>query len=156
MRLSKNFEKNEFDCPCQKCKKDMLPDPKLVTLLQILRDRIGKPIYISIGGGIRCSSYNDSVGGYRDSPHISGKAADIYIKGSSYIKLAKLAKEVGFNRIGLYPFSYSKFIHVDTVLKNPSESWIRDKNGSYFYYNLLETALKNIKTMLKDTYALNI
>lgn len=145
MQLSKNFDSIEFDCPCKKCVKDKLPDQKLVNLLQTLRDRIARPIHISSGGGIRCNDYNSLIGGYLNSPHVEGKAVDIYVKGFSYVKLAKLAKEVGFSRIGLYPFSYSKFIHVDTVLKNPSESWIRDKNGSYFYYNLLETALKNIK-----------
>jgi hypothetical protein len=34
---------------------------------------------------------------------------------------------------------------VDIIPKNPSGSWVRDREGSYFYFNVLETALKSIK-----------
>jgi len=145
MQLSKNFLLSEFSCPCKVCEKDKLLDLKLITLLQVLRVRVGKPLHISSGGGIRCNRYNELIGGYVNSPHVEGKAADIYVKGMSYVKLAKLAKEVGFDRVGIYPFTYSKFIHVDIIPKNTSGSWVRDREGSYYYFNLLDNALKSVR-----------
>ncbi|MCJ7790548.1 MAG: D-Ala-D-Ala carboxypeptidase family metallohydrolase [Candidatus Atribacteria bacterium] len=145
MKLSKNFEDKEFFCPCKNCKKDKFPDPKLLILLQELRDEIKKPIYITTGGGIRCKTYNKLIGGYVDSPHLKCKAADIRTDNFDYVKLAKIAKEVGFSRIGLYPFSNSKFIHVDIIEPYPNQSWVRDKNGRYFYYKTLELALRGLE-----------
>jgi uncharacterized protein YcbK (DUF882 family) len=147
MKLSKDFTDKEFRCPCKNknCDKDKLPDGKLVTLLQYLRDKISQPIYITKGGGIRCKFYNKLIGGYVDSPHLKGKAADIYCKNLDYIKLAQFAKAIGFLRIGLYPFSNSKFIHLDIIEPYPSESWIRDKYGDYYYYHTLEFALRDLK-----------
>lgn len=135
--ITKNFKYSEFACP--DCGKDRPLDPKLIYLLQSLRDRIGKPIYISKGGGLRCKAYNKRIGGYKYSPHLKGKAADIHAKNIGIIDLAIIAKEIGFSRIGLYPFNY--FIHVDTV--NPyrgSASWVRDKKGKYHYFKTLEQA----------------
>ena len=142
MKLSKNFEDKEFFCPCKNCKKDKLPDPRLLILLQELRDLIEKPIIIT--SGIRCVSYNKKIGGYKKSPHLEGKAVDIFSKDFDYIKLARIARWIGFSRIGLYPFSNSKFIHVDIIEPYPNESWIRDKNGDYFYYKTFELAIKSI------------
>ena len=145
--ISKNFKYSEFACPC--CGKDRPLDPKLIYLLQNLRDKLGKSIYISIGGGLRCKPYNKRIGGYPNSPHTLGKAVDISVKDMGIIDLAIVAKEIGFSRIGLYP--YSHFIHVDTV--NPyrgSASWVRDINGNYHYWKTLEKAGRFMETMLED------
>jgi len=139
--ISKNFRFSEFACPC--CEKNSPINQKLIYLLQLLRDKIGKPIYISIGGGIRCKRYNKRIGGYVDSPHMAGKAVDIHIKNMDIISLAKQAKAIGFARIGLYPFSH--FVHVDTVLPYPSASWVRDINGKYKYFKTLEEAILDVR-----------
>ena len=135
---ARNFKYIEFACP--DCGKDRPIHPNLIYLLQNLRDLIKEPIYISIGGGIRCKKYNKKIRGYIDSPHLQGKAVDIHAKRTDIIYLAKQAKEVGFNRVGLYPFSH--FIHVDVIKPYPSASWIRDIQGRYKYFKTLEEALK--------------
>lgn len=136
--VSKNFRYSEFACPC--CGKDRPLDPKLIYLLQSLRDKINKPIYISTGGGIRCKAYNRKIKGYVDSPHLYGKAVDIYVKDMGIIILAKEAEEIKFSRVGLYP--YNHFIHVDMIKPYPSASWCRDKEGKYHYFKTLEKAIK--------------
>ena len=137
MKLSKNFEDKEFYCPCKNCKKDKLPDDKLVTLLQNLRDKLNQPIYITKGGGIRCRNYNKIIGGYVDSPHLYGKATDCKAKNISLIDFAREARGIGFPRVGLY----RTFIHLDIIEPYPSASWVRDVQGRYFYFKTLEDAI---------------
>jgi len=144
MKLSKNFEDKEFYCPCKNCKKDKLPDDKLVTLLQNLRDKLNQPIYITKGGGIRCRNYNKIIGGYVDSPHLYGKATDIHVKDMDIVSLAKQARDIGFSRIGLY----RTFIHLDIIEPYPSASWVRDVQGRYFYFKTLEDAIMYMKEKL--------
>ena len=141
--FAKNFKYIEIACP--HCGKDRPIDPKLTYLLQALRDKIAKPIYISEGGGIRCPVYNRKIGGYIDSPHLYGKAVDISVRGMDIIALAKIAKEIGFSRIGLYPFE--NFIHIDVVEPYPSVSWVRKKDGKYKYFLTLEKAIKFIENI---------
>jgi uncharacterized protein YcbK (DUF882 family) len=136
MKLSKNFEDKEFVCPC--CGKSDVSFA-LVRKLQELRDEISQPIYIT--SGFRCEKYNKKIGGYIDSPHIKGLAADIYCKNYDYKHLARSAKVVGFSRIGLYPNSYDKFIHVDIIPVYLSASWCRDKKGQYHYFKTLEETI---------------
>ena len=138
--LSLNFSKNEFACGCG-CGKNEPIDPELIRLLQDLRTKLGKSIHIL--EGVRCKKYNKHIGGYIDSPHLQGKAADIYIKDMNIITLAKEAKKVKFPRIGLYP--YNNFIHLDTIIPYPSESWIRDEKGIYHYFKTLEKAIEYLK-----------
>ena len=140
--FAKNFKYSEIMCPCG-CKKIKPIDPKLNFLLQSLREKINRPIYISKGGGLRCKKYNRKIGGYRYSPHIDGRAVAIHAKNMGIIPLAKQAKDVGFTRIGLYPSNY--FIHVDVLKARPSASWVRSKTGKYVYFKELEEAIKFIK-----------
>ena len=139
--VTKNFKRVEFVCPC--CGKDRPIDPHLIYLLQGLREKINRPIYISRGGGIRCKKYNRKIGGYRYSPHLEGRAVDIHAKNMGLIELAKEAKNISFTRIGIYPSNY--FIHVDILKPRPSESWVRSKTGKYIYFKELEEAIKFIK-----------
>ena len=145
--FTKDFKYSEIMCPC--CKKIRPIDPKLIYLLQSLREKIDRPIYISIGGGLRCRAYNKRIGGYKYSPHMAGKAVDIHAKNMGIIDLAIVAKEIGFSRIGLYP--YNHFIHVDTVKPyRGSASWVRDKNGNYHYFKTLEKAGCFMETITEE------
>lgn len=139
--ITKNFKYSELACPC--CGKNKPIDPHFIYLLQNLREKINRAIYISNGGGLRCKKYNRKIGGYRNSPHLTGRAGDIHAKNMSLIELAKEAKDIGFTRIGLYPHNY--FIHVDTYLPRPSESWVRSRTGKYVYFKELEEAIKFVK-----------
>lgn len=58
-----------------------------VTVLEPLRAAIGQPIRIT--SGYRCSLLNTIVGGSRTSDHISGRAADIVVPGTSPLSLAR-------------------------------------------------------------------
>ena len=138
--VTKNFRFSEFACPC--CGKDRGVDSRFIYLLQNLREKIGKPIYITKGGGLRCRKYNQKIGGYRNSPHLRGMAGDIHAKNMSLIQLAKESKSIGFSRIGIYPHNY--FIHIDTYSARPNASWIRDIQGRYIYFRKLEEAIEFI------------
>jgi len=140
--FAKNFKYSEIMCPCG-CGKGRPINPRLIYLLQRLRDLIDRPIYISGGGGIRCKKYNKQIKGYVDSPHLTGKAVDIHAKNMDIITLAKEARDIGFTRVGLYPHNH--FIHIDILKPRPSASWIRDKNGIYYYFTKLEDAIGAIK-----------
>ena len=76
-KLSENFDSTEFQCKC--CGK--LPDggmnPKLIELLQAIRDKIGKSI--TIVSGYRCEHHNQEVGGAKHSQHVLGNAADVRV-----------------------------------------------------------------------------
>ena len=140
--FAKNFKFSEIMCPCG-CEKIKPIDPRLSFLLQSLREKINRPIYISKGGGLRCKKYNRKIGGYKYSPHLEGKAVDIHAKNMDLVSLAKHAKDIGFTRIGLYPFNH--FIHVDTLMPRPSASWVRSRTGKYVYFKELEEAIKFVK-----------
>ena len=145
--FAKNFLYSEIMCPCG-CEKIKPIDSRLTYLLQSLRNKLGEPIYISKGGGLRCKAYNRYIGGYIYSPHLDGRAVDIHIKGYDILDLAIIAKSVGFSRIGLYP--YTHFIHVDTV--NPyrgNASWVRDKNHNYHYFKTLEQAGRFMESIIE-------
>ena len=142
--ITKNFKYSEFACPC--CGKDRPIDPRLIFLLQSLRDKIDRPIYISKGGGIRCKKYNKQLGGYVNSPHLEGKAVDIHAKNMDIVSLAEQAERIGFSRIGLYPFSH--FVHVDIIRPYPSASWVRDIQGRYIYFRTLGGAIMYIKEQI--------
>ena len=145
MKLSKNFDSEEFACPC--CGGEIISG-ELTYKLQALRDLIKKPIQIL--SGYRCQKHNREIKGYPKSPHIGGLAADIYVGAFDYKKLAKLAEKVKFKRIGLYPFSKSKFVHVDVQPPKPNTAWIRWKNGKYVYYGTLKTAFKALMKFEKE------
>jgi len=112
--LTPNFSASEFACKCG-CDKAGL-DERLPSMLQQLRDTLGRSV--SITSGIRCASHNRSVGGVSNSSHVQGIAADIstYNSADRGEKL-KAAIEVGFFYIGIG----KDFLHLDL---RPSESLI--------------------------------
>jgi len=83
--------------------------PLLLKKLVEFRSIIKKPIYIN--SGYRCSEYNQKVGGIKSSYHMFGMAADIHVKDFLLVSLLTIAKELGFNGIGIY---YKRnFLHLD-------------------------------------------
>ena len=64
--LSKNFNRKEFECPCG-CGVNRV-SPGLITKLQELREKLGKPIEVT--SGVRCEAENKRIGGYSNSPHL--------------------------------------------------------------------------------------
>ena len=95
MKLTKNFNREEFDC------KDgtVIPDEylgnvtELAMNLQVLRDHIGEPVMIT-GSGYRTPSHNKKVGGAKRSQHLTASGADINAKNYSPQELADVIFEL--------------------------------------------------------------
>lgn len=102
--LTKNFNREEFACPC--CGNAPI-EREFVDKLQQLRNLWGKPI--KINSGYRCKSHNKKVGGSPNSQHCLGTAADLSISVSQNKQLVDLAKKVGFTGIGTYTWG----VHLD-------------------------------------------
>lgn len=105
-RLSKNFDRTEFECKCQ-CGTDTV-DAELIRMLQDVRDKFGP---IKINSGVRCVDHNKKEGGAKHSQHLKGRAADI-------VPLNATIAEVWNYINSTYPACglglYSSFIHVDS------------------------------------------
>lgn len=113
MNLSPHFTLSEFACKCG-CGFEKRPDilanlKKLAAKLEALRARAGGKL-INITSGARCPKHNRAEGGVANSPHLAGKAADIWIAGLTPEQMAAHAEAAGLGGIGLY----SNRIHVDT------------------------------------------
>jgi len=82
MKLTKNFDKSEFNCNCGcDMPDDVLENIKLLAKeLQVVRDYIDESI--TINSGYRCLEYNrsDAVGSNDASQHPKGKAGDVVAK----------------------------------------------------------------------------
>lgn len=113
--MTENFSKQEFDS------KDgaTMPDDvfqnvqKLANQLQILRNRLKRPIYIN--SGYRSESHNKAVGGIPNSQHVLGKGADIRVKGLTPIEV-KIAIEALIDQGEMLQGglkAYRTFVHYD-------------------------------------------
>ena len=109
-KLSENFNTTEFDCKCTKCNTTQI-DPLLIAFLQKIRDNFNAPV--TINSGFRCKEHNTSVGGSKNSQHLTGSAADIAVKGVDPINVARYAEQIGVKGIGLYQWG----CHIDTRIK---------------------------------------
>jgi zinc D-Ala-D-Ala carboxypeptidase len=89
---------------------------EFVKLLDLLRDRIGKPIHIS--SGFRTEERNQIVGGKPHSAHTKGCAVDIDCWGSDdRFKIVSWALELGIKRIGIG----ESFVHLDMDFDKPQD-----------------------------------
>ena len=118
--MTKNFKKSEFACQCG-CGLDAI-DPKLVNMLQAVRDKCG--FALTVNSGCRCKEHNRRVGGKLDSAHLPNpdtglcEAADIRMpSGVNMYHFLRACFEAGIQRIGIN-FT-SQFVHVDTDLTKP-------------------------------------
>ena len=115
MKLSEHFNRSEFACKCG-CGFDTV-DAELILVLEEIRSIFHKPINIS--SGARCAEHNAEQGGKPNSQHLLGRAADIWITGTSPLDI--------YNFIGsVYPDSYGlavyrTFVHIDT--RNKKARW---------------------------------
>lgn len=112
MKLTKNFRLEEFNCSCGCAMTPTIVKniTKLAVQLQILRDRIGRPITVT--SGYRCAKHNAAVGGAKHSIHKLGLACDVQINRVSPKEVAEEAEEIDafkLGGIGVYP----TFTHLD-------------------------------------------
>ena len=97
MKLSENFSLNEFTKSLTATRREIPNVPTgehlenlkaLVTnVLQPIRDAKGMPIRIT--SGYRSPRLNTAIGGYANSQHCKGEAADFEINGVDNYELAK-------------------------------------------------------------------
>jgi hypothetical protein len=109
-QLSAHFKVREF---ASKCGADeVLIDPRLVQVLQHMRDDLCRPI--NINSGFRTPAHNARVGGSATSQHLLGTAADIRVVGVSTADLCKAA-ENALAKFGIAGgiILYHSFVHVD-------------------------------------------
>lgn len=115
--MAKDFNRNEFMCPCGCGKNDISAD--LVNRLQDLKDYLHKCErgckYVMINSGCRCSTHSVNVGGFTNDMHVLGRAADIHcIDDNDNVypaeQVAAVAELLGFGGIGIID-NFS--VHID-------------------------------------------
>lgn len=115
-KLSEHFSEDEFWCRGQdqgtcNCGHSLIIDPKLIELLEKLREITGGlPLYIN--SGYRCPVHNRAVGGVPNSQHALGTAADV--ARPSHLSMEEFlwyVQQLPFDGVGVYYFS--DFIHCD-------------------------------------------
>lgn len=132
-QLAKNFKSTEFDCNGKGCCTTTPIDPRLVEVLQNIRDHFG--VSVNLNCAYRCVEHNSKVSGAsKNSQHLLGKAADIVVKGVHPMRVARYIETIqGFaGRIGCYTWDDkgNGFVHVDVRGKN-SRGIYTDNNVDY-------------------------
>ena len=140
MNISKHFKRSEFQCKC--CGQYRNIDIKLLNGLEILREKINKPIIIN--SGYRCEKHPLEINKMKTGMHTLGKAADIKIPNG--ITKIQLLDEIllipDFYNGGIGLPIYSNYIHVD--VRGWRSRWGYDKQGKQIDYI---KALKELKVL---------
>lgn len=107
VQLTKHFKVKEFAC------KDGSPvvfiDDYLYNILEILRNKLEKPVIIN--SGYRTPEWNKKCGGAKYSYHMRGMAADIRVNGISPKELANKLNEIIPDECGI--IVYENWVHFD-------------------------------------------
>lgn len=107
VQLARHFKVKEFAC------KDGSPvvfiDDYLYTILDILRQKLGKPVIIT--SGYRTPEWNAKCGGAKYSYHMRGMAADIRVEGMTPKELAKELDKIADTSCGI--IVYNNWVHFD-------------------------------------------
>lgn len=106
-KLSGNFKVSEF--ACKDGSDAVLVAPRLVMVLQTIRDHFGAAV--TINSAYRTPQYNAKVGGVAHSQHCYGTAADIAVKGHTPEAVAAYARTImpDWGGVGIY----KSFTHID-------------------------------------------
>ena len=108
-KLSTHFKVKEF--ACKDGSDAVLVAPRLVMVLQTIRDHFGTAV--TINSGYRTPQYNAKVGGVAHSQHCYGTAADITVKGQKPAAVAAYARELMPDWGGVGVYSQKGFTHID-------------------------------------------
>ena len=110
-QVSENIDLSIFDSPDLKGSGSCI-DNKLLSMLIVLEQQSGHPIFKWISSAVRTPYWNRKVGGVGDSSHIIPKCKAVDIKVPSHQvrnELVQLAHQIGFRRFGVA----NTFIHLD-------------------------------------------
>ena len=108
MNVGKHFKVKEF--ACKDDSQIVFIDTHLVDILDILRNQVGKPVYIN--SGYRTPEWNKKCDGAKYSYHMRGMAADIRIEGMTAKEIANRLNRIIPNEGGI--IVYASWVHVDT------------------------------------------
>lgn len=109
-KLSTNFTVKEF--ACKDGSDAVLVAPRLVMVLQTIRDHFGTAV--TINSGYRTPQYNAKVGGVAHSQHCYGMAADISVKDQTPAAVAAYARQLMPDWGGVGIYAKKGFTHIDT------------------------------------------
>ena len=140
MRLSKNFTLEEMyhsdtaiinkinNYPTKEAIKNL--GYLTQNLLQPLREKLDKPIYIS--SGYRSELLNMKVGGVKTSQHKYGQAVDIHVVGMSPLQLFLFIKDSGldYDQLILEKTKSTEWVHVSYTKHNRHQA-LRYIDGVY-------------------------
>lgn len=107
-KIGQYFKVKEF--ACQDGSQVVFIDDYLVSILDILRNQVGKPVHIN--SGYRTPTRNKAVNGAKYSYHMRGMAADIRVNGISPKEIANKLNEIIPNECGI--IVYDRWVHIDT------------------------------------------
>lgn len=107
VKITSHFKVKEF--ACKDGSQIVFVDDYMVTLLEILRQTINKPIIIT--SGYRTPEHNKKVGGAKYSYHMRGSAADIRVNGMTPKEVAKELNKIVPNNCGI--IVYDNWVHFD-------------------------------------------
>lgn len=107
VKLARHFKVKEF--ACRNGSQVVFIDEYLVSVLDILRHKIGKPVIIT--SGYRTPEWNAKCGGAKYSYHMRGMAADIRVDGISPKELANKLNEIVPDECGI--IVYNNWVHFD-------------------------------------------
>ena len=108
-KLSTHFKVKEF--ACKDGSDAVLVAPRLVMVLQTIRDHFGTAV--TINSGYRTPQYNAKVGGVAHSQHCYGTAADITVRGQKPAAVAAYARELMPDWGGVGVYAGQGFTHID-------------------------------------------
>ena len=106
-KVGKYFKVKEF--ACKDGSQIVFIDEHLVSILDILRNKIGKPVIIT--SGYRTPAWNEKADGAKYSYHMRGMAADIRVNGMSAKEIANKLNEIVPDECGI--IVYKSWVHFD-------------------------------------------
>lgn len=106
-KVGQNFKVREF--ACKDGSQVVFIDSYLVSILDILRNKVKKPVIIN--SGYRTPNWNKKCDGAKYSYHMRGMAADIRINGMSAKEIANKLNEIVPDECGI--IVYNGWVHFD-------------------------------------------
>lgn len=110
-KVGQHFKVREFRC--RDGSQVVFIDSYLVSILDILRNQVDKPVIIN--SGYRTPTRNKEVGGAKYSYHMRGMAADIRIEGMTAKEIANKLNKIIPDGCGI--IVYNTWVHIDTRTK---------------------------------------
>ena len=109
--ITKNFNLQNFECPCCGKVHKSLPD-FIKDRLQPFRDMVGLPLIVN--SGYRCEEYNATVpGASAVSQHLIGLAVDVYCPSEAVFPPRTLAVLAWMSRLFRGIKYYDTHVHLD-------------------------------------------